>query len=200
MLGRRLEIIIAGFGGQGVMVMGQLLAYAAMDAGLQVTWMPSYGPEQRGGTANCTVVISTGDIASPIVARPHVAVAMNTPSFEKFEPRVVPHGVLLVNSTLVPERSHRTDIDVFYVPAVEVAAKLGTEKMANVVMVGAMAAATGALPLNALQKELMHFFEGPKEKLVEPNRRAMRHGFGLIPREDRHGPYFVVASAGDLGA
>ena len=121
---RRLEIIIAGFGGQGVMVMGQLLAYAAMRQGLEVTWMPSYGPEQRGGTANCTVVISPGDIASPIVARPHVAVVMNTPSYEKFEPRVVPHGVLLVNSSLVPERSFRTDIDVFYVPAVEVAGKL----------------------------------------------------------------------------
>ncbi len=190
---RRLEIIIAGFGGQGVMVMGQLLAYAAMNSALEVTWMPSYGPEQRGGTANCTVVISTADIASPIVARPHVAVVMNTPSYEKFEPRVVPHGVLLVNSSLVPERSFRTDIDVFYVPAVEVAGKLGNEKMANIVMVGALAAATGALPREALLAELSHFFEGDKARLLEGNRRALRQGFNLIPKEDRHPQFFPVA-------
>lgn len=190
---RRLEIIIAGFGGQGVMVMGQLLAYAAMRQGLEVTWMPSYGPEQRGGTANCTVVISPGDIASPIVARPHVAVVMNTPSYEKFEPRVVPHGVLLVNSSLVPERSFRTDIDVFYVPAVEVAGKLGNEKMANIVMVGALAAATGALPREPLLAELSHFFEGDKARLLDGNRRALRQGFSLIPKEDRHPQFFPVA-------
>jgi 2-oxoglutarate ferredoxin oxidoreductase subunit gamma len=189
---RRLEIIIAGFGGQGVMVMGQLLAYAAMNRGLEVTWMPSYGPEQRGGTANCTVVISPGDIASPIVARPHVAVVMNTPSYEKFESRVVPHGVLLVNSSLVPERSFRTDIDVFYVPAVEVAGKLGNEKMANIVMVGALAAATGALPREALLAELSHFFEGDKARLLEGNQRALRQGFNLIPKEDRHPQFFAV--------
>ncbi|MHB0980704.1 MAG: 2-oxoacid:acceptor oxidoreductase family protein [Thermoleophilia bacterium] len=190
---RRLEIVLAGFGGQGVMVMGQLLAYAAMNSGLEVTWMPSYGPEQRGGTANCTVVISTADIASPIVARPHVAVVMNTPSYEKFEPRVVPHGALLVNSSLVPERSFRTDIDVFYVPAVEVAGKLGNERMANIVMVGALAAATGALPREPLLAELSHFFEGDKARLLDGNRRALRQGFNLIPREDRHPLFFAVA-------
>jgi 2-oxoglutarate ferredoxin oxidoreductase subunit gamma len=187
---RRLEIIIAGFGGQGVMVMGQLLAYTAMSQGLEVTWMPSYGPEQRGGTANCTVVISPGDIASPIVARPHVAVVMNTPSFEKFEPRVVPHGVLMVNSSLVPERSYRTDIDVFYVPVVEVAAELGNEKMANVVMVGALAAAAGVLPREPLAEELSHFFGGDKARLLDGNRRALRRGFSLIPKDHRHEQFF----------
>lgn len=195
---RRLEIIIAGFGGQGVMVMGQLLAYAAMSQGLEVTWMPSYGPEQRGGTANCTVVISPGDIASPIVARPHVAVVMNTPSYEKFEPRVVPHGVLLVNSSLIPERSYRTDIDVFYVPAVDVAAKLGNEKMANIVMVGALAAAAGVLPREPLLAELSHFFQGDKERLLAGNRDALRRGFSLIPKDHRHAQFFeeVLRPAG----
>jgi len=197
MLGKRMEAVMAGFGGQGVMVMGQILAYSAMRAGLEVTWMPSYGPEQRGGTANCTVVVSTGDIASPIVARPHVAVVMNTPSYEKFEPRVLPHGVLLVNSSLVPERSYRTDIDAFYIPVLEEAADLGNEKMANVIMVGALAAATGVLSLENFSGQLPYFFKGRKAKLLDMNVRALRVGYDLIPEKDRHPLYFKeVASSG----
>ena len=177
------------------MLMGQLLAYAGMRCGLQVTWMPSYGPEQRGGTANCTVVISEGDIASPIVARPHVAVVMNPPSFEKFEPRVMPHGVLLVNSSMVGDLSERTDIDVFYIPAVEVAGSLGDEHTANMVMAGALLSATGALPLEAVVEEMGHNISGSKTHLIEPNRRALRAGYGLIPADTRHPLYFKVAAS-----
>jgi 2-oxoglutarate ferredoxin oxidoreductase subunit gamma len=190
----RLEMVFAGFGGQGIMVMGQVLAYAAMRAGLEVTWMPSYGPEQRGGTAHCTVVISTGEIASPIVARPHVAVVMNTPSFEKFEPRVIPHGVVMVNASLVPERSHRTDVDVLYVPCLEAAASLGDEKVANLVMLGAVAAATGVLPLESLVDEVPRFFEGSPSDLVALELTALRRGFALIQPNHRHPPYFPTAA------
>lgn len=192
MRGRRLEIVFAGFGGQGVMVMGQLLAYTAMRVGLQVTWMPSYGPEQRGGTANCTVVVSADEIASPIVARPHVAVVMSTPSFDKFEPRVVPHGVVLVNSSLIPERSHRTDIDVFYIPCIEAAAAIGSEKVANLIMLGGLAAATGVLALQPLLDEAPTYFDGRPAGMIALDQAALRRGFDLVPAEHRHPAYFVL--------
>lgn len=192
---RRLEIIFAGFGGQGVMVMGEVLAFAALAQGLEVTWMPSYGPEQRGGTANCAVVVSRAEIACPIVVRPHVALVMNTPSFEKFEPRVVPHGVLLVNATLVPDVSHRTDIDAFYLPCIKVATDVGNERTANMVMLGALLSATGVLPVAAVAAELPRFFQGSKASLVEINEGALEAGFELIPSDARHALYFPEPEA-----
>jgi 2-oxoglutarate ferredoxin oxidoreductase subunit gamma len=195
---RRLEFILAGFGGQGVMVMGELLAHAALRAGLEVTWMPSYGPEQRGGTANCTVVISSDEIASPVVARPHVGVVMNAPSFDRFEPRVLPHGVLLVNSSLVSSVSHRTDIDVVYLPCTEAAAELGSEKAANMVMLGAVLAATGALALSAAAAELQRFFTGRRAGLVASSEAALRRGFSLVPIDHRHPPYFEQTPASQV--
>jgi 2-oxoglutarate ferredoxin oxidoreductase subunit gamma len=195
MPGRRLEMIFAGFGGQGVMLMGEVLAYAALHEGLEVTWMPSYGPEQRGGTANCTVVVSSSEIASPVVARPHVAVVMNAPSFERFEPRVLPHGVLLVNSSMVTAASHRTDIDVFYLPCAEAAARLGNERAANMVMLGATLAATGVLSLAAARAQLPRFFSGKREALLALNERALQAGHDLVHRDARHPPYFATRTA-----
>ena len=110
------SIIISGFGGQGALFAGQLLAYAGMDAGRFVSWIPSYGPEMRGGTAHCTVIISDEEIGAPIVARPDVAVVLNLPSYDKYEPLVKPGGLLVVNSSLIPSESGRNDIDVVYVP------------------------------------------------------------------------------------
>jgi len=191
---RRLEIVFAGFGGQGVMVMGEILAHAGLREGLEVTWMPSYGPEQRGGTANCTVVLSRSEIASPVVARPHVAVVMNAPSFERFEPRVVPHGVLLVNAGLVSVASHRTDLDVFYLPCVAVAVGLGNERAANVVMLGALLSSTGALPLDPVRAELPRFFGG-RPDLLALNEAALEAGFALVPDEGRHPAYFAADPA-----
>ncbi|MDO9348864.1 MAG: 2-oxoacid:acceptor oxidoreductase family protein, partial [Anaerolineales bacterium] len=119
------EIIIAGFGGQGVMFAGQVLAYAAMDKGKQVTWMPSYGPEMRGGTANCIVVIADEEIGSPLVQNPPAAVVMNLPSFDKYEPLVKTGGVLIVNASMVDRAAQRDDITTILVPANDIAEEIG---------------------------------------------------------------------------
>src|SRR3990172_1760380 len=115
------DLVIAGFGGQGVLFAGQLLAHAALDAGLQTTWMPSYGPEMRGGTANCTVVVADGPIGSPVVGRPQAVIALNLPSLDRFEPLVAPGGLLVVNTSLVDRDVARTDLDVVAIPGDDVA-------------------------------------------------------------------------------
>ncbi len=130
------EIIISGFGGQGTLFAGQVLAYAAMDADFHVTWIPSYGPEMRGGKARCTVIISDQEIGSPLVRRPSAAIVMNIPSFETFEPMVKPGGVLVVNQSLVPHRSQREDIRALYVPATELATDMGNMRVANMGLPG----------------------------------------------------------------
>ncbi|MCK4472347.1 MAG: 2-oxoacid:acceptor oxidoreductase family protein, partial [Anaerolineae bacterium] len=127
------EIIISGFGGQGTLFSGQLLAYAAMDSGCHVTWIPSYGPEMRGGKARCTVIVADEEIGSPLVRRPSAAIVLNIPSMEAFEPAVKPGGVLVVNSSLVPQKSERGDIRVFCVPATDMAIELGNVRLANVI-------------------------------------------------------------------
>ncbi|MDP3184281.1 MAG: 2-oxoacid:acceptor oxidoreductase family protein, partial [Anaerolineales bacterium] len=132
------EIIIAGFGGQGVMFAGQVLAYAAMDTGKQVTWMPSYGPEMRGGTANCIVVIADEEIGSPLVKNPPASIVMNLPSFDKYEPLVKAGGVLIVNSSMVDRAAQRDDITTILVPANDVAEEIGDKRLANMVAVGAL--------------------------------------------------------------
>ena len=132
------EIIIAGFGGQGVMSMGQLIAYAGMLEGKGVSWLPSYGPEQRGGTANCAVVISGEEqVGSPLVTRPSTAIVLNNPSFDKFEPLVRPGGLLMINSSLVTKISERSDIEMIELTATDLAADLGNSRVANMILLGA---------------------------------------------------------------
>jgi len=130
------EIIIAGFGGQGVLFGGQLLTYAAMDEGKEVTWIPSYGPEMRGGTANCTVVISDDEIGSPMVSNPQAAIVMNLPSLDKYEPLIKPGGVLVINESMVDRKPLRKDINVVMVKANDIAEKLGDRRLSNMVMLG----------------------------------------------------------------
>ena len=125
------EIIIAGFGGQGVLFGGQVLAMAAMDAGKEVTWIPSYGPEMRGGTANCTVVIADEEIGSPLVEHPPLAIALNLPSFDKYEPLIRAHGTLVVNQSMVDRGTRRDDIQVIMVPCNQIAEELGNRKLLN---------------------------------------------------------------------
>src|SRR5512137_2567732 len=132
------ELILAGFGGQGVLLIGKMLAYAGMKAGLEVTWMPSYGPEMRGGTCNCTVVIADEEIGSPTIDHPRAAVVMNLPSLDKFEPRVSPGGVLIVNSSLVNRDPVRKDITWLMIPAQEIAEMIGPKRLLNMVMLGAL--------------------------------------------------------------
>jgi 2-oxoglutarate ferredoxin oxidoreductase subunit gamma len=173
------EIIVSGFGGQGTLFAGQLLTYAAMDSGYHVTWIPSYGPEMRGGKARCTVVISDEEIGSPLVRRPSAAIVLNIPSMEAFEPAIKPDGVLVVNSSLVPQRSDRTDIRAFHVPASEIAAQLGNVRLANVVCLGVLVQATGVVTLDAVTQALKDHLPARHRKLLAPNRTALKRGAAL---------------------
>lgn len=171
------SIIIAGFGGQGVLFAGQLLAYAGMDAGLQVTWIPSYGPEMRGGTANCTVIISHDPIGAPLVTRPDVAIALNQPSFDKYEPLVKTGGLLVVNSSIVHSKSERKDIEAVYVPANDIAEELGTVKMLNMAAVGAMLRRRPVLDLEAFEQAIADHLPPKKAHLADTNLQIVRQGY-----------------------
>lgn len=170
------EVIVSGFGGQGALFAGQLLTYTGMDEGWQVTWIPSYGPEMRGGTAHCTVILSDDDIGSPIIRQPTVCIVMNPPSMDKYEPLVKPGGLLVVNSTLVRDRTARTDIDTVYVPANDIAAELGNVKMANVVLLGAMLGSREILPIASVKRTLDLHIPQRRQSIVEPNKKALDRG------------------------
>lgn len=170
------EIIISGFGGQGALFAGQLLAHAAMDVGNHVTWIPSYGPEMRGGKARCTVVISDEEIGSPLVRRPSAAIVLNIPSMEAFEPLVKPGGVLVVNSSLIPQRSSRADIRTIYVPASDIANELGEVRLANVIVLAALVEATGVVTTSALGAALTRKLPKRHAALLELNHVALRRG------------------------
>ena len=148
------ELLFSGFGGQGVMFVGQLLAYTAMDEGFEATWIPSYGPEMRGGTAHCYVVISDQAIGSPIVKHPQVTVIFNIPSFERYEPLIAPGGLLVRNSTLVPLETQRTDITDLAIPATDLAEEMGYPRLANVMLLAATLTAYPVLTIDALKKSI----------------------------------------------
>lgn len=173
------EVILSGFGGQGALFAGMVLAYAGMDTGQNVTWIPSYGPEMRGGTAHVTVIISDGEIGSPIVRRPSAALVLNNPSMEKYELLVKEGGVLVYNSSLISSPPRRTDIRSIAVPASDIAAELGSVKMANVVALGALVVATGVLPLAAVIRALRAHLPESKRQLLEPNVQALQRGAAL---------------------
>ncbi len=174
------EIIIAGFGGQGVLFGGQLLTYAAMDEGKEVTWIPSYGPEMRGGTANCTVVISDEEIGSPMVSNPQAAIVMNLPSLDKYEPLIKPGGVLVINESMVDRKPVRKDIKVVMLKANDIAEKLGDRRMSNMVMLGALIANLPVLPQNAIKKALEGHLPARHKKLLPLNYEALSEGAKFI--------------------
>ncbi|MDY6876820.1 MAG: 2-oxoacid:acceptor oxidoreductase family protein [Chloroflexota bacterium] len=174
------EVIISGFGGQGTLFAGQLLAYAAMDSDHYVTWIPSYGPEMRGGKARCTVVVADEEIGSPLVRRPSAAIVLNIPSMEAFEPAIKPGGVLVVNSSLVPQKSSRTDIRVFYIPATDMAIELGNARLANVICLSALVQATGIVSLGAVKQALDDHLPKRHHKLLGLNKEAMDKGAALV--------------------
>lgn len=173
------EVIISGFGGQGSLFAGQLLAYAAMDQGLFVTWIPSYGPEMRGGKARCTVVVSDEEIGAPLVRRPSAAVVLNIPSMEAFEPMLKPGGVLVVNSSMVPAESEREDIQVIYVAASDLATEIGNIRMANVLCLGALVEATGVVSLDAVAQALDDHLPERHQHLLGLNKEALRRGAAI---------------------
>jgi 2-oxoglutarate ferredoxin oxidoreductase subunit gamma len=172
------EIILAGFGGQGVLLIGKLLAYAGMRAGREVTWMPAYGPEMRGGTCNCTVVLSDRPIGSPISKSPHGLIALNLPSLDKFEDAVRPGGVVVVNTSLINRLPRRTDVTVVAVPANEIAIECGSPLAANMVALGAFLGASGAAELEQIQAIVAESFAA-KPKLIDINHQALSRGFAL---------------------
>ncbi len=179
------SIIIAGFGGQGVLFAGQLLAYAAMDSGRQVTWIPSYGPEMRGGTAHCVVNISDEAIGAPVVARPDVAIVLNQPSYDKYEPLVKASGLLIVNSSLIDSESDREDITTVYVPANAIAEEWGSRKMLNMAALGALLAARPILPLAAVEQALNDHLPADKQHLTAQNVEVLRRGYSVGSGERR---------------
>ncbi len=170
------SLIAAGFGGQGVLSLGQLVAYTAMNEGRYVTWIPSYGPEMRGGTANCSVVTSDEEIASPVVNKPDIVVIMNQPSLEKFEPLLKEGGLLVYNSDLVKYESPRDDIRILPVSANSAAMELGNVRVANVIVLGALAENSDLVDLNVCKQTIAEVFGKKKAKLVDLNLEAFEKG------------------------
>jgi 2-oxoglutarate ferredoxin oxidoreductase subunit gamma len=177
------EIIISGFGGQGALFAGQLLAYGALAEGRYVTWIPSYGPEMRGGTANCTVIISDEEIGSPLVRNPKAAVVLNLPSLDKYEPLVVPGGILVANSSLINRGPSRFDITSVFIPANELAETLGNRRLLNMVTLGALLACLPVLPLEAIERALKDHLPARHSKLLPVNYQALRQGAEFAMRE-----------------
>ncbi len=172
--------IFAGFGGQGVLLMGQLLAYAGMLEDKEVSWLPSYGPEMRGGTANCSVVVSDSPVASPIVTMATTVVAMNRPSLDKFEDSVLPNGKLFINSSIIDKRPERSDIEVYYVPCNEIAEELGNPRVANMVMLGAYIEKTKCVDFESVLQALLYKLGEKKAHLIPLNREALNKGAASI--------------------
>jgi len=168
------RIFIAGFGGQGILLIGQMLAYTAMLEGREVSWMPAYGPEMRGGTANCTVVISNKPIASPIVTEVDMLLAMNGSSLDKFTDMVVPGGTIIVNSGIITKKVERTDVHAIYVDCNSIARdELGNEKVANVVMLGALIGSSEIVDFSRIEEVFRQNFKGGKAKLIDLNLKAV---------------------------
>lgn len=170
------EVIISGFGGQGTLYAGQVYAYAGMDEGKHVTWLPSYGPEMRGGTANCTVVISDEEIGSPSALHPRAVIALNLPSLDKYEPLVAPGGFLIVNQSMVNREPTRTDIHWLTIPANDIARELGNERSANMVLLGALEGNMKTLPDGALERALAAHTAERLKKFIGLNIEALHRG------------------------
>lgn len=174
-MSKNCKMIIAGFGGQGILFAGKVLAYAAMLAQKHLSWLPSYGPEMRGGTANCHVIISDEPVGSPIITEPDVLIAMNKPSLDKYEKDVEPGGKIYVNETLIDRKVQRQDVDVRYVDATGIAAKMGQNKLANMVMVGGMLKETGLFTLEQIKTAVNKCIKSME--LAEIDMQAIKAGY-----------------------
>ena len=173
------QILIAGFGGQGVLFAGKFLAYKGLVQGKQVSWLPSYGPEMRGGTANCSVIISDTPVGSPIITNPDVLIAMNRPSLTKFVDAVVPGGKIIIDSTLIDAKVVRTDVEVFYIPATQMAKDAGFSTLANMVLAGKVLKETDALAFEGNKETLESFIPAKKANLIDINCQALQTGYNF---------------------
>lgn len=176
-------MLIAGFGGQGVILAGKLIAYAGMLEGKHVSHIPSYGAEMRGGTANCSVVVSDRTVSSPFVTHPHTLIVMNKPSLDKFEEMVSPNGNLFINDSLIDRASDRDDLHVFYVPANNIAEEAGTGRASNMAMMGAYIAVTELLSIKSIKSSLPEVVSKRNIKLNEINLRAIDMGYNFIKKQ-----------------
>ena len=171
------QILIAGFGGQGVLFAGKFLAYKGLVQEKQVSWLPSYGPEMRGGTANCSVILSDMPVGSPIITNPDVLVAMNLPSLQKFVGDVVSGGQIYVDSTLIDAKVERDDVQVFYIPATQMAKDAGFSTLANMVLMGKVMKESGAVDFTGNKETLEKFIPAKKAGLIDANCQALQAGY-----------------------
>ena len=171
------QILIAGFGGQGVLFAGKFLAYKGMLEEKQLSWLPSYGPEMRGGTANCSVILSDEPVGSPIVSNPDVLIAMNLPSYDKYEKSVVPGGKIFVDSALIERKALRDDVSTYYIPATKMAMDMGIPTLANMIILGKMIRETGAVSSENLIDAMKKIVSAKRVELVEVNLKAIEAGF-----------------------
>ena len=173
------NMLFAGFGGQGVLFSGKISAYAGLYDNKNITWLPSYGPEMRGGTANCSVCISDNPIGSPCVVSPNAFVALNLPSFERFKNSVVPGGTMVVDSSMILEKCDRTDIRIFYIPASQLATENNIDGLSNIILLGKLFKETHFCTAESLEKALTNCIPQRKQHLLEPNRKALQIGINF---------------------
>lgn len=173
------HILLAGFGGQGLLFAGKFLAYQGLLEDKQISWLPSYGPEMRGGTANCSVIISDDPIGSPIVANPDVLIVMNLPSLDKYENAVVPGGKIFVDSTMIARKVARTDVEVFYVPATQMAMQMNVPTLANMILTGKLIKETGLVGFDRIEPALKKVVSAKHADLLEINLNAIKAGYDL---------------------
>ena len=171
------EILIAGFGGQGILFAGKLLAYDALLKNQEVSWLPSYGPEMRGGTANCCVIVGDEPIGSPIITNPDILIVMNAPSFDKYEDTVKPGGKIFLDSSLIQRKVKRTDVEAYYIPATKLASENKLNKLANIIMVGCLMKNTGLLSFENAQAAMQKVVPAKKAELLELNMKAIQIGY-----------------------
>ncbi len=173
------QFLIAGFGGQGVLFAGKCLAYEGLFENKQVSWLPSYGPEMRGGTANCSVILSDEPVGSPIVANPDVLIVMNLPSLDKYEDATVSGGKIFIDSTLIGRKVNRTDVDAFYIPATKIAQDLGIPTLANMVIIGKMIKETGIVTIENACEAMKKVVSARHQDLLEANIKALNAGYNF---------------------
>ena len=171
------QILIAGFGGQGILFSGKFLAYEGLIDGKEVSWLPSYGPEMRGGTANCSIILSDSKIGSPIVDKPDILIAMNGPSFDKYISGVNPGGQIFVDSSLISKKTDRSDIEAYYIPATKIASDEGLTGLANMIMLGIMMKHSDIIPYENIEKTLQKVVPAKKQNLLDSNRKAIQIGY-----------------------
>lgn len=175
----QIDILLAGFGGQGILFAGKIIATCALYDGREVSWLPSYGPEMRGGTANCSVCLSEEPIGSPLVLKPNLCVVMNNPSYDKFIDSVAPGGTVVVNSSLIDRKTDRTDINVCYIPATDLANQNELQSLANMICLGKLLKETGFAALETVDKAIEKCVPARKQFLLEGNKKAVRLGMSL---------------------